>query len=85
VDHDFAAQLAKLSSAIKISGRGHGEVEGRGEHALEDQLPFVQRVLHAITRMNGGRGIPETLAQQRLFFGGLPAMAGENKALAKMS
>jgi AmmeMemoRadiSam system protein B/AmmeMemoRadiSam system protein A len=45
VDHDFAAQLAKLSSAIKISGRGHGLVEGHGEHALEDQLPFLQRVL----------------------------------------
>jgi hypothetical protein len=45
VDRDFAAQLVKLSSAIKISGRGHGEVEGHGEHALEDQLPFLQRVL----------------------------------------
>jgi len=45
VDHDFAAQLTKLSSTIKISGRGHGEVEGHGEHALEDQLPFLQRVL----------------------------------------
>ena len=45
VDHDFAAKLAKLSSTIKISDRGHGEVEGHGEHALEDQLPFLQRVL----------------------------------------
>ncbi|HEV3481936.1 MAG TPA: hypothetical protein VGR97_06360 [Candidatus Acidoferrales bacterium] len=38
-----------------------------------------QRVLHAIARMNGGRGIPETLAQKRLFFTGLPAMGGENR------
>ena len=49
VDHDFAAKLAKLSSTIKISDRGHGEeiVQGAryGEHALEDQLPFLQRVL----------------------------------------
>ena len=49
VDHDFAAKLVKLSSTIKISDRGHGVVEmqgGRyGEHALEDQLPFLQRVL----------------------------------------
>jgi hypothetical protein len=45
VDHDFAAKLAKLSSSIKISDRGHGEVQGHGEHALEDQLPFLQRVL----------------------------------------
>ena len=37
-----------------------------------------QQVLHALTRMNGARGIPEMLAQKRLFFGGLPAMAGEN-------
>jgi hypothetical protein len=49
VDHDFAAKLSNLSSSIKISERGHGEVEvqgqRRGEHALEDQLPFLQRVL----------------------------------------
>ena len=38
-----------------------------------------QRLLHAIARMNGGRGIPETLAQKRLFFTGLPAMGGENR------
>jgi hypothetical protein len=38
-----------------------------------------QRVLHAIGRMNGGRGVPETLAQKRLFFTGLPAMGGENR------
>jgi hypothetical protein len=38
-----------------------------------------QRVLHTIARMNGGRGIPETLAQKRLFFTGLPAMGGENR------
>lgn len=38
-----------------------------------------QRLLHAIARMNGGRGVPETLAQKRLFFTGLPAMGGENR------
>lgn len=38
-----------------------------------------QRVLHAIARMNGARGIPEMLAQKRLFFGGLSAMGGENR------
>jgi hypothetical protein len=49
VDHEFADKLVKLSSTIKISDRGHGEVEEGGqrygEHALEDQLPFLQRVL----------------------------------------
>lgn len=38
-----------------------------------------QRVLHAIARMNGSRGILESLAQKRLFFTGLPAMGGENR------
>jgi len=46
------------------------------ERILSDRR---QRVLHAIARMNGSRGIPETLAQKRLFFSGLPAMGGENK------
>jgi hypothetical protein len=45
------------------------------ERILSDRR---QRVLHAIARMNGSRGIPETLAQKRLFFSGLPAMGGEN-------
>ncbi|MGB6875406.1 MAG: hypothetical protein WBD87_05175 [Candidatus Acidiferrales bacterium] len=46
------------------------------ERTLSDRR---QRVLHAIARMNGGRGISETLAQKRLFFSSLPAMAGENR------
>src|SRR5712671_540054 len=46
------------------------------ERVLADRR---QRTLHAIARMNGGRGIAETLAQKRLFFGGLPAMGGENR------
>jgi hypothetical protein len=49
---------------------------GEAERILADRR---QRVLHAIARMNGSRGIPETLAQKRLFFSGLPAMGGENK------
>ena len=38
-----------------------------------------QRVLHTITRMNGARGMVETLAQKRFFVGSLPCMAEENK------
>ncbi|MCZ2075730.1 MAG: hypothetical protein LC130_12120 [Bryobacterales bacterium] len=38
-----------------------------------------QRVIHAVTRMNGARAIPESLAQRRLFIGALPGMARENK------
>jgi hypothetical protein len=45
VDKDFASKLAAMNPLIKLSSRGHGEVQGRGEHALEVQLPFLQRVL----------------------------------------
>jgi hypothetical protein len=38
-----------------------------------------QRTLHAVTRMNGARGIPETLAQKRMFIGTLPGMGEETK------
>jgi type IV secretory pathway VirB4 component len=38
-----------------------------------------QRVLHTITRMNGARGMVETLAQKRFFIGGLPCMAEETR------
>jgi hypothetical protein len=46
------------------------------ERVLADRR---QRVLHAITRMNGARAIPETLAQKRIFIGTLPGMAEETK------
>ena len=45
VDKAFAAQLVKISPLIQLSGRGHGEVQGHWEHALEVELPFLQRVL----------------------------------------
>jgi type IV secretory pathway VirB4 component len=48
----------------------------QAERILADRR---QRVLHAIARMNGARGVPETLAQKRLFFSGLPGLAEENK------
>ena len=45
VDKEFAKKLVGLSRYIKLSERGHVQVEGRGEHALEVELPFLQRVL----------------------------------------
>lgn len=45
VDKEFAKKLVGLSRDIKLSARGHVQVEGRGEHALEVELPFLQRVL----------------------------------------
>jgi type IV secretion system protein TrbE len=64
-----------LTTRTSRPGRNRTERE-QAERILSDRR---QRVLHAIARMNGGRGIPETLAQKRLFFSGLPAMGGENR------
>lgn len=45
VDREFAEQLVRMD-AIRFSESGHGvPAGGRGEHALEVQLPFLQRVL----------------------------------------
>jgi AmmeMemoRadiSam system protein B/AmmeMemoRadiSam system protein A len=45
VDKAFAAKLARAGSGLQLSGRGHETRGERGEHALEVQLPFLQRVL----------------------------------------
>lgn len=45
VDKAFAAKLAKAGSGLQLSGRGHAASGDRGEHALEVQLPFLQRAL----------------------------------------
>jgi len=53
---------------------GHDREEA--ERIIADRR---QRVLHTITRMNGARGMVETLAQKRFFIGSLPCMAEENR------
>ena len=45
VDREFARRLAAMSPQLKLSDRGHVLSPGRSEHALEVQLPFLQRVL----------------------------------------
>jgi len=45
VDKEFAAKLAKLSPLIQLSTRGHAPTQQQGEHALEVELPFLQRTL----------------------------------------
>ncbi len=45
VDKAFAAQLAKMSPTIQLSSRGHTPTKEGAEHALEVQLPWLQRVL----------------------------------------
>jgi len=45
VDKAFAKQLVGVSSSIKFSSRGHTPTREGAEHALEVQLPWLQRVL----------------------------------------
>jgi MEMO1 family protein len=45
VDKEFATNLAKLSPLIQVSSRGHTPTQQQGEHALEVQLPFLQKML----------------------------------------
>ena len=46
VDTDFARKLAAKSERLELSEQGHTiNFQGRGEHALEVQLPFLQIVL----------------------------------------
>jgi len=68
---------ASLIVGVRTSKPVHSRADREeAERMLADRR---QRVLHALARMNGARGIPEMLAQKRLYFGSLPAMASDNK------
>jgi len=45
VDKEFAAKLVRQSQLIQLSTRGHAPAQQQGEHALEVELPFLQRTL----------------------------------------
>jgi AmmeMemoRadiSam system protein B/AmmeMemoRadiSam system protein A len=45
VDKTFALQLAKMDPSIKLSSRGHTPTSQGAEHAIEVELPWLQRVL----------------------------------------
>lgn len=45
VDRVFARQLAAQNPRIKLAANGHRSASARAEHALEVQLPFLQRAL----------------------------------------
>jgi AmmeMemoRadiSam system protein B/AmmeMemoRadiSam system protein A len=49
VDKAFAHQLTKMSSSMKLSDRGHRATAQGAEHAIEVQLPWLQRVLGNFT------------------------------------
>ena len=45
VDREFARKLATMNGSIRLSERGHKATAQGAEHALEVQLPWLQRVL----------------------------------------
>ena len=45
VDKAFARQLVKMSSTMQLSSRGHDPTPAGGEHAIEVELPWLQKVL----------------------------------------
>ncbi len=45
VDREFTRNLVALHSSIRLSGAGHTPSADRKEHAIEVQIPFLQRTL----------------------------------------
>src|SRR6266581_5757480 len=77
----IASSLKSCELSLTVSVRTSQPARNRfelmeAERILADRR---QRVLHAIARMNGARGIPETLAQKRFFFSSLPGLGEINK------
>src|SRR6266550_1950152 len=77
----IASSLKSCELSVTVTVRTSQPARNRfelmeSERILADRR---QRVLHAIGRMNGARGIPETLAQKRFFFCSLPGLGEINK------
>jgi AmmeMemoRadiSam system protein B/AmmeMemoRadiSam system protein A len=49
VDKEFAKKLAAMSSTMQLSSQGHEATPAGAEHAIEVQLPWLQRVLGPFT------------------------------------
>lgn len=45
VDKEFARRLARMAPSIELSDKGHTPTAAGGEHALEVQLPWLQRTV----------------------------------------
>ena len=45
VDKEFARRLVKMSPTIQLSDEGHTPTAAGGEHAIEVELPWLQKVL----------------------------------------
>ncbi len=49
VDKEFAKKLAAMSPTMQLSSQGHEATQAGAEHAIEVQLPWLQRVLGPFT------------------------------------
>jgi MEMO1 family protein len=45
IDEEFAHQLVRMSSTIRLAEQGHTPTAAGGEHAIEVELPWLQKVL----------------------------------------
>ena len=77
----ISSSLKVCETSLIVGVRTSKPVHSRADREEAERIlaDRRQRVLHAIGRMNGARGIAEMLAQKRLYFGSLPAMASDNK------
>jgi type IV secretory pathway VirB4 component len=77
----ISSSLKSAQVSVVVAVRTSTPIQSRRD--LEEQERVLadrrQRVLHAIMRMNGARGLPEDLAKRRLYVSGLPGMTAENK------
>ena len=60
------SSLVKMSSTMQLSGEGHDATSAGGEHAVEVQLPWLQRVLGNFEAGAHRHGRPELREQPRV-------------------
>ncbi len=65
VDKEFARQLTKMSSTIRLSSAGHTPTSAGGEHAIEVELPWLQKMLRELRARPDRHGRPELREQPR--------------------
>lgn len=74
-----SVKTAKLSLVIGTHTSRPAITASDLENAEREIDNQRQQLLYAIARMNGARGVAETLAKRRLFIGSMPAMAEPDK------
>ena len=79
IDKAFAARLVAMSPLIQFSEKGHGQVQGQWEHAVEDELPFLQRVLGGFKLVPVVMGDQSYKASRTLGFALAKAIAEEGQ------